>query len=79
VIFAQRAAELTDFENPAVLAQLAELHGAVGQYHKAMVTAQAALSALDESSTTPDGDALTRFLQERLDVYRAQKQIPHTR
>ena len=79
VIFAQRAAELTDYENPAVLAQLAELHGAVGQYHKAMVTAQAALSALDESSTTPDGDALTRFLQERLDAYRVQKQIPHTR
>ena len=79
VTFAQRAAELTRYENPSVLLQLAELHGLAGQFSEAAETAQTALAVLDELPTTPERLDLTNYLRERVVAYGAYEQAAQPR
>ena len=79
VTFAQRAAELTRYENPSLLLQLAELHGLAGQFSEAAETAQTALAVLDELPTTPERVELTDYLRERLAAYGVYEQAAQPR
>ncbi len=71
VAFAERAADLTHFQDPAFLLTLADAYGAAGRFGRAVETLQ---RALDASDTAPAGDELAEHLRERLAVYRAYEQ-----
>ena len=79
VRFAERAAELTGYENPAILLTLAEMYGAAGQFSEAVETARTALAVLEELASTSESNELSQYLRERLAVYRAYEQVPPRR
>ena len=65
--FAERAAALTEFKNPALLLTLADTYGASGEFERAVETLEAALAA---AAVGPATDELVTYLQERLSIYR---------
>jgi spermidine synthase len=66
VVFAERAAELTDHKNAAVLNTLAAAYAASGRFDKAAVTAQKAL----ELALLSGNETLTNHINEQLKLYR---------
>ena len=66
VVLAERAAELTEHKNPAVLNTLAAAYAASGRFDKAAVTAQKALELAGQSKN----EKLINHIREQLELYR---------
>ncbi len=67
--FAERAAQLTQYQNAAILDTLAAAYAAAGRYNQATKTAQA---ALELPSASAAGD-LASQIRQRLELYRQGK------
>ena len=69
VVFAQRAAELTQYRNPAVLDTLAVAYAAAGQFDKAVAAEQAALDLASDSNN----EDLAAQIAKQLELYKQKK------
>ncbi len=69
VSFAERAAELTENKNLAVLNTLTEVYAAAGQYDNAVLTAQAVL----DLATAAGMDELAKRIRSQLENYKQAK------
>ena len=76
ISFAERAAALTEFGDPALLLTLADTYGASGEFGRAVDTLQDALAA---AAVGPVEDELVTYLQERLAIYRTYDASPGRR
>jgi tetratricopeptide (TPR) repeat protein len=73
--FALRACELTNYEKPNLLDTLAVAYAAVGDFSKAIETAEKAL----QLCKSPQEDALKQEIENRLVLYKAGKPYIETR
>ena len=69
VAFAQRAAELTKYQNPAILSTLATAYAAVGQFDRAVTTSQAALAL----ASAARNEGLADYIRKQLELYKQAK------
>ena len=67
--FAQRAAELTQYRNPAVLDTLAAAYAAAGRFDKAVAAEQAALDLASDSNN----EELAAQIAKQLELYKQKK------
>jgi len=63
---AERAAELTKYQNASVLDTLAAAYAAAGQFDRAATTAQTAIAL----ASTAEDDELVNHIRKRLELYK---------
>ena len=69
VKFADKACELTNYQNPVTLDTLAAAYAAAGNFDQAVATAQSAI----EQAFTADNEDLAGQINERLELYQQKK------
>ena len=69
--FAERAAELTRYQNAAVLDTLAAAYAAAGQFDRAVTTAQTAL----ELASAAQNEQLANHIRKQLELYKQAKPV----
>ncbi len=69
VAFAERAAELTKYQNPVVLNTLATAYAAVGQFDRAIATSQTALAL----ASAARNEGLANYIRKQLELYKRVK------